>query len=114
MNPDGSHSALPAAVRTSSERCPMATGGSAPIPVSPGSTARTSDRCPAAASSASVVHRCPPGGSHCRSSAHTVQTSGHGSGKWFPQVAQTQADMQIPPSFGIQKINFTERGWYLP
>ena len=94
MNPDGSHSTLPAAVRTSSERCPMATGGSAPIPVSPGSTARTSDRCPAAASSASVVHRWPSGGSHCRSSAHTTQTSGRGSGKWLPQVAQTQVTMQ--------------------
>ena len=98
MNPDGSHSTLPAAVRASSERCPMATGGLAPIPVSPGSTARTSDRCPAAANSASVVHRWPSGGSHCRSSAHTVhisgQTSGRGSGKWLPQVAQTQVTMQ--------------------
>ena len=81
MNPDGSHSRLPSGVDTSSDRCPIATGGSAPIPVSPGSTARTSDRCPAAASSASVVQRCPPGGTHCRSSAHTVHISGHGSGK---------------------------------
>ena len=77
-------------METSSDRCPIANGGSAPIPVRPGSTALMSDRCPAAASSVSVVQRCPPDGTHCRSSAHTTQTSGRGSPKWLPQVAQTQ------------------------
>jgi hypothetical protein len=46
--------------------------------------------------SASVVQRCPPGGTHCRSSAHTAQTSGGGSGKWLPQVAQTQVPIRAP------------------
>lgn len=74
-NPGTSHSRFPAGVRTSSPRCPMPNPGSTPTPNRSGSCSRTTTVCPAASSS-SVVHACPPGGTYCRSSAQIAQTSG--------------------------------------
>ncbi len=50
--------------RITSPRWPIATGGVTPMPSRPGSTWRISLLCPAAASSARVVHRWPDGGTH--------------------------------------------------
>lgn len=89
MNPEGSQSRFPSVVLITSERWPMATGGSAPMPVRPGSISRTCTRCPAADSSASVVQRWPAGGTHCRSSAQITQIWGSSPREWLPQVAHT-------------------------
>jgi hypothetical protein len=77
----------------------MATGGSTPIPSRPGSTSRTSPRCPAAASFSAVVQRCPAAGTHWRSSAQMTQTPGGdaASGYWLAQVAQIQTGTMVPP-----------------
>src|SRR5438067_2138340 len=79
MNPKQSQRKLPAAVWTTSARCPMPTVGSAPIPVSPGSRSRTSTRWPSPRSPVRVTQRCPPGGTYCRSSSQFAQCDGGSS-----------------------------------
>ena len=60
-------------------RWPMPTGGFTPTPSSPGSSSQMSQWRPAAASSAIVVHRCPDGATHWRSSVQIRQDSGGAS-----------------------------------
>ena len=74
-----SQSTLPAGVRTSRARWPIAVAGLAPMPVTPGPSSLIRPRWPAAWSSASVVHRCPSQPTYWRSSRQIGQ-SGRGLG----------------------------------
>jgi hypothetical protein len=66
---------LPPGVSTRSARWPIAKDGSQPMPVSPGSSSRTSARC-VARSSSSVVQRWPSEPTYCRSSSQIAQRAG--------------------------------------
>ena len=86
-----SHSTLPTALGTTSARWPIANRGSVPIPISPPSR-RTVLTC-VAASSAIVVQRCPPAGTHWRGSSQIAHVSGGRSEAacWTPHVWQMKS-----------------------
>src|SRR5712691_7122924 len=90
-----SQSTLPAAVRTSSARCPIAIGGSAPTPTTAGPSSATLPWWPAACSSASDVQRCPPQPTYCRSSRQIGQSS-RAAPYCTPHVAQIGKSVLTP------------------
>ena len=89
-----SQSTLPAGVVTSSARWPIAVGGSAPMPITPGPSSAMWPRCPALASSASVVHCCPSQPTYWRSSRQIGQSS-RGAPYCTPQVRQIGRSVRI-------------------
>src|SRR6202165_711061 len=93
MNPKQSQRKLPSGVWTSSARSRMPTAESAPNPVRPGSSSRTSMRWPSPRSPVSVTQRCPLGGTYCRSSSQIAQCAGGFSlsACCTPQVRQMYA-----------------------
>src|SRR5690606_40190601 len=63
-----------------------------PIPRRPGSSSAISECMPSAIALAIVVHFCPDGGTHCRSSVHTRHSAGGcvAAGTCPPHVTQIQ------------------------
>src|SRR5215470_14813977 len=91
-----SKSTFPVGVRTSSARCPIAVGGWAPTPSTPGPSSSIQPWCPAAASSARLVQRCPSQPTYWRSSRQMGQSS-RGAGYCTPQVTQIGRSTSMTP-----------------
>ena len=93
-----SHSTLPAPVRNSSARCPIAKAGVVPIPISPGSCRRNALKC-LGRIDCNVVQAWPSRFTYCRSSWHIRQPDGGVSlsGYCVPQVVQMNAGMRGLP-----------------
>ena len=81
-NGAGSHSRLPCGGLHQQPALAHPDAGLEPtIPIRPGSTSRTTEWQPSAASCAIVVQRWPAGGTHWRSSSHSGQRSGGDIGR---------------------------------
>lgn len=101
-----SHSTFPAEPRTSSARCPIANGGSVPIPVTPGPSSPTRLQCADDWSSSRLVHCRPFQPTYCRSSRHTGQ-SGRSAAYCTPHVRQMGyklASLTVTTSFTTQTV----------